>query len=108
MQDYSQILIARGWAPAAAQTSHLEADYHAAVEAALKAICRPDYEPGMILWLEKADPGLYDRLTCRLPDLISLLWNAHAPLGEFQRVVDEWLATHTRAYSMFHTSCEIE
>jgi hypothetical protein len=78
-----------------------EQDYHARVEAALEAICRPDYLPGMILWLEKVDPGLYDRLTCTLPDQISRLWNAHAPLYEFQGVVDEWLASHSRACSLF-------
>jgi hypothetical protein len=80
-----------------------EAEYHASVEAALDAICRPDYPPGMILWLESADAGLYNRLTRSLPNRISYLWNAHAPLDNFQTVVDEWLATHRRACSLFIT-----
>jgi hypothetical protein len=90
--------------PSTAQHTSVEradAAYHASVEAALDTICHPEYPSGMILWLETVDPGLYDRLTCALPDLISRLWKAHAPLDEFQRVVDEWLATHRRACSLF-------
>jgi hypothetical protein len=104
MQDYSQILSARGWiSPRAAQTTleTSDIDYHARVEAALDAVCRPDYPPGMILWLDRADPCLYNRLICSLPNLISRLWSEHAPLDDFQRVVDEWLATHRRACSLF-------
>jgi hypothetical protein len=104
MQDYSQIMNARGWASStAAQSSFKTAEqgYHTRVEAALEAICRPDYPTGMILWLEKADPTLYDNLTRRLPDLISQLWNAHAPLNEFERVVNEWLKAHHCACSLF-------
>lgn len=78
-----------------------DAGYHASVEAALDTVCRPDYPPGMVLWLESAAPELYDRLTCSLPNLISGLWNAHAPLEKFQTVVDEWLETHSRACSLF-------
>jgi hypothetical protein len=104
MQDYSQILNARGWASSPVPQTPVEpkdADYHARVEGVLDAICRPDYSPGMILWLGRADPGLYERLTFSLPDRISCLWNAHAPLNEFQSVVDEWLAAHRRACSLF-------
>jgi hypothetical protein len=78
-----------------------DTDYHYCVEAALYAICRPDYQPGMILWLETVDPSLYDRLTRILPDLISRLWNERAPLDKFHRVVNEWLATHRRACTLF-------
>ncbi len=107
MQDYSQILNARGWAFPVARHNFIESndtDYHARVETALGVICRPDYPPGMILWLETADSDLYDRLTCRLPNLISGLWNAHAPLNEFQTVVDEWLNSHERACTLFRDS----
>lgn len=77
------------------------ADYHARVEAALQAVCRPDYPIGMVPWLEQGNPALYENLTSHLPDLIHRLWEAHAPLEEFQRVVDEWLATHRRACDFY-------
>jgi hypothetical protein len=104
MQDYSQILSARGWASPAAPHTFVETadgEYHARVEAALDAICRSEYPSGMILWLERADHSLYDSLTCSLPNLISRLWNARAPLNQFERVMDEWLAVYTRACVLF-------
>lgn len=82
-----------------AQQTH--ANYHARVEAALQAVCRPDYPAGMIAWLAGAQPALYEELISRLPDLIHYLWTAHAPLEEFQRVVDDWLAAHKRACLLF-------
>jgi acetoacetate decarboxylase len=77
-------------------------DYHARVEATLQAVCRPDYQAGIIPWLEQGNPALYEDLTSRLPDLIHRLWEAQAPLEEFQRVVDEWLAAHRRACDLYH------
>ena len=77
------------------------ADYHARVEAALQAVCRPDYQVGLIPWLQKGNGTLYEDLTSRLPDLIHRLWEAHAPVEEFQRVVDEWLTTHRRACELY-------
>ncbi len=56
-----------------------DANYQVRVQAALQATCRHDYPAGMILWLEKGDPALYEELTSRLPDLIQRLWSAHAP-----------------------------
>ncbi len=82
-----------------AQKTH--AEYHASVEAALRTVCRPDYPAGVIPWLRKGDPALYEELTSRLPDLIHWLWTGHAPPEEFQRVVDEWLAAHRRACLLF-------
>lgn len=90
-------------AEVAAYLRSRQTDYHDRVESTLKAICRPDYPPGMILWLETADPVLYDRLTCTLPDLISRLWDAHAPLSEFERAVVEWLSAHRKACVFFRS-----
>src|SRR2546425_11808618 len=56
-----------------------DAGYHARVEAALNAVCVPSYPPGMIQWLGKGEPSLYDDLTRRLPHLLHALWTAHAP-----------------------------
>src|SRR3989442_273110 len=78
-----------------------DADYHARVEAALQATCRADYPAGMVGWLENGDPALYEDLTIRLPDLIHRLWEAHAPLDEFQHIVDAWLAAHERACVLY-------
>jgi hypothetical protein len=82
----------------AGESSH---PYEARLRAVLLQTCRPEYPAGMVLWLETSDPGLYDDLTRRLPDLIHRLWMVHAPLGEFQRVVDAWLATHRRACELY-------
>ena len=104
MQDYSQILTARGWASLGTTQPRFDAtdaDYHDRVEAALVAVCPRDYPAGTILWLEEAEPLLYDELTRSIPDLIDRLWSAHAPLRDFQRVIDGWLAAHMRACSLF-------
>lgn len=77
-----------------------DANYHAHVEAALLATCC-SHPAGLVRWLETYGPGLYDDLTRRLPEFIHALWMAHAPLEEFQRVVDEWLATHRRACDLY-------
>ena len=74
-----------------------DADYHASVEARLRAVCRLDYQAGMIPCLQKGDPALYEELTSRLPDFIHKLWAARAPLEEFEHVVNAWLDAHRRA-----------
>jgi hypothetical protein len=54
----------------------------------------------MIPWLEKHHPNLYHELTSVLPDDIHRLWTEHAPLTEFQEILDLWLEAH-------RTACEL-
>jgi len=75
--------------------------YTARAEAALRQLCQPDYPAGMILWLDTAYPELYAELTSRLPDEVHRLWSEHAPLDEFQRILDRLLETHERACALY-------
>jgi len=59
-----------------------------------ECLCHPEYPAGMILWLGDACPILYTELTERLPDKIQRLWEARAPLDEFERVLDLWKEAH--------------
>jgi hypothetical protein len=74
----------------------VERDYRDSLKAALQSICS-NYPTGTLHWLEGADPALYDALTRRIPDSISQLRNANAPLSQFQRALYELVAAHRRA-----------
>jgi len=75
--------------------------YQDLARAALAQICRPDYPADMIPWLEQHHPNLYHELTCALLDEIHRLWTDHAPLAEFQRILDLWLEAHRTACEIF-------
>jgi hypothetical protein len=61
---------------------------------AMQSLASPEYPAGMIVWLGDACPILYTELTERLPDKIQRLWEAQAPLDEFERVLDLWKEAH--------------
>jgi hypothetical protein len=71
------------------------------MQAALRKINSPAYPAGMILWLEKAAPELYADLTERLPDEIHRLWEAFAPLGQFDETLVRLVSQHRRASVLF-------
>jgi hypothetical protein len=96
VQDYSLILKRREQAA--------EGQYRTCLQAVLEQTAEPDYPMGVIPWLESAEPGLYQDVTGRLPDLIHDLWTAHAPLPVFERVTGEWLAAHRRACALFRST----
>jgi hypothetical protein len=75
--------------------------YAQRMEAALRKIAVPNYPPGMILWLETADPQTYSELTSQIPDEIDRLWNERATLEQFDVVLTEFLNTHRRACELF-------
>lgn len=75
--------------------------YQQRLREVLLQTAKPDYPAGMVHWLETGNPRLYEEITGRLPDLIHCLWAARAPIEEFQRVVDQWLAAHRGACSLF-------
>lgn len=75
--------------------------YAERMQAAIRAVCRPDYPAGMVPWLAEHEPALYEELTGRLRDEINWLWDAHAPIEEFQRVLDAWIEAHRQGCALY-------
>ncbi|MDA2912981.1 hypothetical protein MYX77_03300 [Acidobacteriia bacterium AH_259_A11_L15] len=75
--------------------------YAERMQAALRAICRPNYPEGMALWLKTAHPELYAELMEYLPDEINRLWDARAPLAEFDAVLARMVKTHQRGCTLY-------
>ncbi len=103
MQSYEAILREKGLTgPGAADELLGLADRYAErMQEALRRICRSDYPPGMLLWLEGAHPHLYAELTGRLPDEMQGLWAAHAPLKRFQVALDRLVEAHQEAFKLY-------
>jgi len=78
--------------------------YQTAAEESLRAVCTPDYPAEMILWLEQAAPALYRRVVVDLPDRISLAWECHVPIADFQAILNEWVETHQSACALYRAS----
>jgi hypothetical protein len=76
-----------------------ESVYQERAQRTLREMCL-DYEEGTILWLESNAPLLYEAVTCHLPNKISELWSAHAPLEEFDAVLAELLEAHRQAVAL--------
>jgi hypothetical protein len=68
--------------------------YAVRMDATLCQIAQPTYLGGMIPWLQTAYPDLYEKLTSRLPDEISRLWNNRAPLVQFDAALESLIALH--------------
>jgi hypothetical protein len=75
--------------------------YAKRLRALMQPIRSPDYPGGMIPWLDDACPILYTELTERLPKEMQRLWEARAPLDEFERVVDLWMEALQTACKMY-------
>lgn len=89
----------------AEDTSHpIEDKYSRLLQSALAKVCRSDYPAGMILWLRDAFPLLYVELIDGLPDEMDRLWSGHAPLKEFEQILDVWVEAHRTACEMYKTS----
>jgi hypothetical protein len=80
--------------PVSAQVEPDRDVYAERAQAVLRQINSHDYPAGMVPWLDIARPDLYKVLTSQIPDEISRLWNSHAPLEEFERVLDRLASTH--------------
>jgi hypothetical protein len=92
-------------AVSAKDTPHpIEDKYSRRLQAALANVCRPDYPAGMILWLRDTFPLLYVELIDGLPDEMHRLWSGHAPLKEFDHILDDWMEAHRTACEMFKAS----
>jgi hypothetical protein len=68
--------------------------YAERMQAVLRKIAVPSYPPGMILWLETADPQAYAELTSQIPDEIDRMWKERAPLEQFEAVLSRLVSVH--------------
>lgn len=72
-------------------------DYHRLATAALRRIGAMPHLPAALRWLEHAHPDRYHELFHDLRDAIDALWDARAPLADFERALDAWVDAHQRA-----------
>lgn len=77
-----------------------------ALDRFMRELNRPDYPQGMIPWLAGANPWLYAELTERLPENIKRLWEAHAPLEQFEKVLADLVDAHRRACAIYKAHLE--
>ena len=52
-------------------------------------------------WAQKHHPDLYYRATRELSSEWERLWNLAAPLDEFQKALDRWVAAHEELIGLF-------
>ncbi len=64
------------------------------VMAAWRKIASHEHLPGAMQWAQKHHPDLYHRLISELPAAWESLWDANAPLDDFQAALDAWVAAH--------------
>jgi len=55
----------------------------------------------MIVWLGGTHTDLYKKLTGYLPDKIQRLWEARAPLSDFEAACTELVECHRSAVELF-------
>jgi hypothetical protein len=75
--------------------------YGARVRVVFLKINSPDYPQGMIAWLDKVHPNLYEDLISGIPNEIERLWNESVPLEQFQAVLDRWVALHREGCRLY-------
>ena len=75
--------------------------YQERLREALNRVCKEDYLPGTLHWLEGADTERHRLITEYLPDEISSLWERRAPLSLFQWLLDRWVEAHENVCALF-------
>lgn len=68
---------------------------------ALRRICSRPFLPGAIRSLKRTNPALHRALTLIIPKQIDQLWDAKAPLGQFQAALDFWTDCHADAIDRY-------
>jgi hypothetical protein len=71
---------------------------------AIRSVNSSDCPAGLIKWLRETYPILYLELVDTLPNEIHRLWSEHAPLEEFERILDVWVEAHRTACEMLKAS----
>lgn len=75
--------------------------YEWRARAALDALCKIPTREGLVVWLGKYSPGLYESLTCDLPNEISRTWNAQISFNEFDALCFRLVGTFQRAAELY-------
>ncbi len=78
--------------------------YWCRLMAAWRQIADHEYLPAAMQWAEKHHPDRYHRVTSELPTEWEHLWDANAPLDEFQAALDRWVAAHEELIGLFPVS----
>ena len=68
---------------------------------AWRQIAALEYLPGGMQWAQKHHPDLHRRATRELSDEWGRLWDAGAPLDEFQVALDRWVQAHEELIGLF-------
>jgi hypothetical protein len=68
---------------------------------ALEALCKIPAPEGLIVWLAEYSPFLYRRLTCDLPNKVSLAWNDRVPCEKFDVLCFDWVDTYRFAAELY-------
>jgi len=71
----------------------------------LKRLCQLDWPIGLGAWLEENANAPYRSLYVTVPNEIDRVWDARAPLGELQAVLDRWAGAHREALTLYEEKC---
>ncbi len=69
--------------------------------AAWRQIAAHEHLPGAMQWAQKHHPDLHRRVTSELPGAWEQLWDAAAPLDDFQAALDAWVGAHEELIGLF-------
>ena len=78
----------------------LDADYSGLTSTAMQRIAGV-CPPGALRWAREAHPALTDKIDMEILSRLNDLWSNHAPLHEFQAVLDELVRVHSEVGSLF-------
>ena len=78
--------------------------YWVRVMAAWRQIAAHKHLPGAMAWTARFHPDLYRKVTSELPGEWEELWDANAPLDDFQAALDRWVAAHEGLIGLFPVS----
>lgn len=75
--------------------------YWVRVMAAWRQIAALEYLSGGMAWGARFHPDLYRRATRELSGVWERLWDAAAPLDDFQAALDAWVGAHEELIGLF-------
>ncbi len=81
--------------------THICDEYCAALEKTKTRIEKYPCPDGLVDWLRKNEPSLYQKFYVDTPCTIELLWQEKAPLREFNAVLDRWAEVHAQAIKLY-------
>ena len=82
------------------ETRHSDAYWRKAMRA-WRQIAAHEHLPGAMQWAQKHHPDLHRRATRELSGAWEQLWDAAAPLDDFQAALDAWVGAHEELIGLF-------